>query len=313
MQGKERETGVALVVALLAVGVIVSLSAALASEFILTLRRAENQIQSEQAWQYLVGAEELARLLVGFDEDPERDHPGEAWALGVQAYEIEGGWLAANLSDLQGRFNLSSLYRPQANENIPKAVPANENERRFIRLLLAVSEGDIDESSAIAITEAVIDWMDADSNETGFGGAEDSFYAGGDPAYRAANREMQSVSELRLVNGITKELYAALAPHVSILPGGTQALNIHTATNAVLRSLAPGTLQPLPEGALEVLEFTREEGAFPSLEEFRKNAVWEKPLEAELLGERSDFYQLQVEVEYRDRKWLIKNLRQPGP
>ena len=110
MKANVRQRGVALVVALLAVGVVVTLSAALTSEFVLTLRRAENQLQSEQAWRYLLGAEELATLLVGFDEDPEKDHPGEAWALGVQAYEIEGGWLAASLADLQGRFNLASLY-----------------------------------------------------------------------------------------------------------------------------------------------------------------------------------------------------------
>ncbi|MGI9286223.1 MAG: general secretion pathway protein GspK, partial [Pseudomonadales bacterium] len=70
----------------------------------------------------------------------------------------------------------------------------------------------------------------------GFSGAEDDYYADLDIPYRAGNRPMLSASELRLVKGMTPELYQALLPHIVALPPGT-AININTATVNVLRSM----------------------------------------------------------------------------
>ncbi len=49
-------------------------------------------------------------------------------------------------------------------------------------------------------------------------GAEDEYYAAQTPAYRAANRPMSSVSELRAVAHMTPEIYRALLPWVTVWP-----------------------------------------------------------------------------------------------
>lgn len=67
-------------------------------------------------------------------------------------------------------------------------------------------------------------------------GAEDSAYLAQALPYRTANRTFAHVSELRLVRGISGEVYARLAPEVCALPPGT-SINLNTASVAVLMSL----------------------------------------------------------------------------
>jgi len=90
----------------------------------------------------------------------------------------------------------------------------------------------------------MLDWIDTNIDVTGADGAEDDFYTGQTPSYRAANGLMVSPSELLLVRGfrVTDEGglddYDVLLPHIATLPQGT-AININTASSAVLSSLAP--------------------------------------------------------------------------
>jgi general secretion pathway protein K len=105
---------------------------------------------------------------------------------------------------------------------------------------------------------AIRDWIDADDQRSGTNGAEDQDYLSQDPPYRAANQPFRSVSELMLVKGMTKELYAALQPYVAALPttppgsvvpanptnpanlgGNVTPINVNTAPEPVLLSLAP--------------------------------------------------------------------------
>ena len=55
------------------------------------------------------------------------------------------------------------------------------------------------------------------------------------PSYQA----MQSISELRLVSGVSQAIYQKLQPYVTVLPE-TTAININTAPKLILRSLGNG-------------------------------------------------------------------------
>jgi len=104
------------------------------------------------------------------------------------------------------------------------------------RLLTALT---IDETKA----EAIRDWIDSDIDVVGSNGAEDDFYTGQNPAYRAANGPMVSPSELLLIKGfrVTDEDglddYDQLLPHVTTLPTGAP-INVNTASSPVLAALA---------------------------------------------------------------------------
>ncbi len=89
-----------------------------------------------------------------------------------------------------------------------------------------------------AVIQAILDWIDPDSITRYPNGAEDDYYLGLDPSYRAANRAFVDVRELRLVRGVTPALFERLAPLLSALPERTP-LNVNTAPVEVLMSLGP--------------------------------------------------------------------------
>ncbi len=104
-----------------------------------------------------------------------------------------------------------------------------------LRLSLLLNHLDIE----AAVAQAILDWVDGDSEARFPNGAEDAYYMRLDTPYRAANRPFTDVSELLLVRGVTPEVYARLRPFVTVLPGET-AININTAPAELLMSLAPG-------------------------------------------------------------------------
>jgi general secretion pathway protein K len=97
----------------------------------------------------------------------------------------------------------------------------------------------------------VIDWIDADSNASP-AGAEDIDYLQMKTPYRAANQRMQSVEELRLVRGFTREMVDKLRPLVTALPQDT-AINVNTASEEVLAAL----FYTLPASAIDALASDR--------------------------------------------------------
>jgi len=322
----DAQRGVALVVALLVFGLSAALLVAMQSEFTLFYQRGSNLFLAEQSHAYLRGAEELATLALVMDHDADqsreqpRDDLGEIWAQQATPYPLdEGGWLVGSLQDLQGRFNLNWLAATAANsdESAEDGARFTPAQLFFVRLLQALPEVQLGSQEAIAVTQAIGDWLDPDTITRPFG-AEDDFYAGMSPPYRAANRPMASVSELRAVANVTPELYRALAPLVTVWPQTAANLNIHTAALPLLRALnGDNELLPLSEMEGESLfQRQRGEGGFASLDDLLEDAVFaDKNMGGMrgLLGESSSWFLLTAEVEVADRNMrLYSVLRREG-
>ena len=315
--GRGRQGGAALVVALLVFALCTALIVAMEGESARVYRRSANIFLAEQADAYLRGAEQLASLalIVDYDQDKSREQPRddlqEIWAQPPSPYPLEeGGWLQGSLEDLQGRFNLNTLAA-QAAQDDPVGEPRfTAAQAHFIRLLQALGEPAVSQQEAIAITRAIGDWLDPDSNLSPEG-AEDDYYFGQTPAYRAANRPMASVSELRAVAYMTPEIYQALQPWVTVWPETPEGINIHTAPAMVLRSInADNDLSPLSEGDGAALVDYRESSGFADLEDFLANPVFADKVEEmeqakTLLGESSGYFLLRAQVEVADRNMRL--------
>ncbi|MDX1732819.1 MAG: type II secretion system minor pseudopilin GspK [Halioglobus sp.] len=317
--GPRQQRGAALVVAMLVFALTAALAVAMQGDFQRFVQRTSNLLVSEQAHAYLRGAEDLAALVLqrDWDEDKQeqliRDDFTELWAQESQPFPLDDrGWLrAAPLEDLQGRFNLNSLAAQARQEGgVPKYTPEQE---QFIRLLQALDGPDISQFEAAAITLSVSDWLDSDSSVLA-DGAEDDYYGALTPAYRAANRAMGSVSELRAVANVTPEIYLALAPYVTVWPREPEPINIHTAPGPVLRSInARNDLNPLSAADAEALvEIQRGEG-FVDKAAFLANPVFAGKELGDirgLLGERSSWFLLSVTVELADRNTHLYSVLQ---
>ena len=219
------QRGVALITALLVVALATVTAVAMTSAQQLATRRTANLLHSDQAYVYALGIEDWARGALQRDlaADLERrqrvDAPREAWALGLPPTAVPGGTVRGHMADLQGRYNLNNLI-----------IGNGLVEVAYLRRLLTVLELDPE------LADRIGDWLDPDVDARFPGGAEDLKYLRADVPYRTANGPMASVTELRLVDGVTPEVYERLAPYVTALPEPT-TININTAPEQVLRAL----------------------------------------------------------------------------
>jgi general secretion pathway protein K len=230
MKTLQQQRGVALVVAIMVVAIAVVLASTLVERLHLDIRRSENLLHGDQAYLYTLGSEIIATTVLKQDNEKSKyDALDENWASESTPIPVEGGQVIGQLRDLQGCFNLNNLS-PTLNE----ANHAADVER-FRRLLSALQ-------LPPTLADAVTDWLDADMETRGTGGAEDDFYMSMTPPYRAANGPITSTSELRMVRGFNdpdaeEDIYAKLEPYVCALPIAT-TININTAPDMVLKSLA---------------------------------------------------------------------------
>jgi general secretion pathway protein K len=216
----ENQRGVALLVALLVVALAAVLIAGLLDRGGLVAARTRNALRSQQAQAYARGLENYAAevLVRAQDQSPGYDAADSVWAIPLPPTPVPGGTIAAQMSDLNGRFNLNNLDNTYDTQSIWLV--------KFKRLLTALK---LDP----AIAGHIVTWMDANTPVS----ADDQFYLAQPVPYRRASRLFTHVSELRLVAGVDGDVYAALAPYVTALPQGTP-INVNTASVPVLMTLS---------------------------------------------------------------------------
>jgi general secretion pathway protein K len=299
-----------------------TLVVAMSSEFTLFLKRASNSFIGTQSQAYLRGGEELAKMVLINDGEQDeragaeaRDDLSELWAQQVPPYALdEGGFLTGRLEDLENRININQL-----NDGGRDSTELTVVQAQFVRLLQSFEEPRVSEQDARLILEAVRDWLDQDE-EPGDFGAEDSYYFDAEPSYRAANRNMTSVSELRMVAYMTPDLYLAAEPFLTVWGSGN--INIHTAPARVLRTInANDNLAPLTEGEGEALVALRMDGetdvGFESMQAFLESPVLAgvqlDPRLTDRLVERSNTFLYRGQVEVAERTaTLYSVLRRDG-
>lgn len=217
-----RQRGVALVTALLVVAIATVAAISMASRQQLDIRRTGSLLHSEQAWAYVVGAENWAIVVLRRDrEDSQIDTLAENWSTQPPVSFVEGGSIIGRLIDLQSRFNVNNLVSGGGAN-----ADTIDYYKRLLRLL------DLEEGLA----DALVDWIDDDVNVRFPDGAEDESYLLLETPYRVANRPLADISELRLVEGYTAEVVAKLQPYLVALPEPTP-INVNTANALLLAAL----------------------------------------------------------------------------
>ncbi|BAV33866.1 general secretion pathway protein K [Sulfuricaulis limicola] len=232
-----RQRGLALITAMLVVAIAAATAAYLSLDQQIWSRQAQNLTDRAQAEVVRDGALEWAITILAKDakDNPESDNLTEDWAKDLPPLAVEGGQVAGKIHDAQGRFNLNNLVRGG------KPSPPDIGAFRYLLQSLSIDPN---------LTDAVIDWIDADSNASA-AGAEDIDYLQMQTPYRAANQPFQSIEELRLVRGFTREMVDKLRNFVTALPQPT-AINVNTADKKVLEALlypSPIMAENLAKGA----------------------------------------------------------------
>lgn len=246
---RHKQRGVALLIALIILTLGASISSAMVWKRSLATHRSALLLAQSQAWQYNRGAEAWARQILRRSAD-EHDSLNSTWAQELPPLPVQGGAINGGIQDLEARLNLNNLIG--ADGKLDKLA------FQSLQRLLVALQLPPDMANAIA------DWQDPDDKIRSPGGAESGFYASLNPLYAPANRPFKSVTSLRLVRGITPEIYARLAPYVTALPVATP-ININTAPAPVIAAIVPGISL---ERAREIVTKRSQDG-YASVEAFK--------------------------------------------
>lgn len=235
---RNAQQGVVIVMALLIVAIVAALSYAMLARLERDTRRTSLILRDTQAEFYAQGS--VAWAVDQLRNNLEKAKPNQLVdmiPIKSPVNETNGFKVESTIYDMQARFNVNSLMKPEAQVN-------------FTRLLQLV-DPKLTGEQAHAITLATKDWI-----TPGIGQADYAGYYGELPVpYRAAHREMISVSELRLVKGMTATLANNLRPYVSALPA-IALINVQTAPAMVLAVLSP-TMTLEAGRAIEVIRKTK--------------------------------------------------------
>ncbi len=222
MKTKRAEKGIALLSAVLTIAVAAAVSARLLGTVVDQQSRAELFMDADQARLIALNAERIAlKVLKDDGENDTNDNLTESWAQDIGTVPLDGGVAAVTIVDVQGRFDLNSLWKDNAFQ-----LPV------FLQLQRLFEAANVPVTAASAVAE----WESSLVPPVP-GAAGDAPYLGASPPYLRAEMPMVGASELRLVDGIDADAYRALAGSVTALPT-SMPINVNTAGALVLRSLS---------------------------------------------------------------------------
>jgi general secretion pathway protein K len=292
---REKQRGVALIIALILVALATILATKLTFDGWLEQRRTLGVLAAEQALYFEMGAEALAADVLSQNAQTGGQslpagtttgvQPGAApqavqgaatptvtsrsgsqqvtlaqpWAQPTQAMPLTppNDPEAEPIGSLQG--SLEDMQGRFNLNNLGRVLPTGQPDpqplAQFQRLLVSVGL----EAKWAGIAR---DWIDADDLPGSPDGAEDSVYTSQTPPYRTGNWPMTSASELMALPGFGADRYRKIAPYVTALPIANAKINICTAPTPVLESLAENLNG---EYGPEVLASGRKTGCFPDI------------------------------------------------
>lgn len=217
----KRQQGVVIVVALFFVAIVVTIAYFMMSRLERDTYRTRLLLRDTQAELYAQGSiawavEQLRDNVV--NKKPNK--PVDVIPIKSPVNEVNGYKVTSIIQDMQARMNVNNLTTDEAKADFKR--------------LLQLIDPSMSEEKAKTLILAIADWITPGQPHNEY----EKYYMDLAPPYRAAHRPMASVSELRLIKGMTPALFNALQPYVTALPTST-AINVQTAPAPVLAALSP--------------------------------------------------------------------------
>ena len=290
----KQQQGIALITILVMVALATIIAATIAKRQTHTFENTAYLMRQNQALYYAKSAEAfLAEILVqDHNNGANVDHLQETWAQPMPVFPVEDGFVSGELKDESGKFNLNSLLNSDGTEN-------PQTKLFFEKLLVRVG-------LPAELSQAVIDWQDADDLTTGAMGAESNYYQGLPNGYLAANTQFHQIEELKQVRGFQGDKFALIAPYVSALPDTATKININTAPALVLAALDEKIDVNTVDAALKAkqakLEHFSNVNALITMPPFDAMDAAEKALASQIFDVKSNYFKANIEVLLSNRK-----------
>jgi general secretion pathway protein K len=286
MSRLSQQRGSAIIVALFVMALAAAAAVAMLSRTSIDIRRTELLINANQANLYAQGSIDWAIAQLTNDlKQKKPDKLVDNTPIHSPTNDVDGFKIQSTILDMQGLYNLNNLNNADSQKN-------------FLRLIHVV-DPTLKLGQISQIITATREWITlAKSDEL------DAYYAKLTPPYRAPHRLMSSLSELRLVKGITPELYNKLLPYITALPEPTP-ININSATPAIFASLSP----TLTLDAASALFQKRRQTPFLTTEAFlASDIIKNNPIKASEITVLSSYFLVKTSVKVGQQETILYTL-----
>lgn len=153
----------------------------------------------------------------------------------TEKQSLMDGQFIATIQGESGKLDINDLASPsEALRNAVKTQLA-----QIIQNRLTQDDDWARENQGLRVEELVNDiqdWVDADQDSQN-GGGEEGRYPDAKSTFIPPNRPFKTLQELRMVRGMTEELYQLIAPAVTVY--GVKGINVNYADEKVLMSIDP--------------------------------------------------------------------------
>ena len=300
----KQQKGIALITILMLVALATIIAATIAQRQTNTNENTAYLIRQNQSLSYAKSAEAfVSELLVqDAESNSKSDHLQETWAQPLPAFPIEGGYIAGQIVDETGKFNLNSLLADDGTPNL-------QTQALFIELLKRVG-------LPVDLYQAVIDWQDQDDLTIGAMGAESNYYSTLTKPYLPSNAPFHSVEELKKVRGFEAGNFQLIEAYVTAIPLNKTKINVNTAPAMILASLDEGIDLKSLENEIKQkqnnLEFFENIDQLWELPSLSKVSAEKKKIAQDNFDVKSMFYRVNIEVMLSERQryfssYLMRN------
>lgn len=240
-----QQRGIAILTVLVIAVLIVTLAAVIFARQSRAVRQSDNFQSLERAWQHVFTMEQYAGLQLQIDAKENRyDALTDRWAYTMPERtlnEDSGAVIrfSGKLEDMHGRFNLNNLVSQEGDQRGKLDGAALNQLKPFVT----------DAGLPAGFSDAIADWLDANTLPQGVDGAERDYYLSGAIPYLAADMPFADPSEVRLLR--LEMLDPKLKEHalnqflstITVLPFKKTTINPNTASKEVLKALRLSDVQ----------------------------------------------------------------------
>ena len=281
------QKGTAIIVALFVMSIAAAASVAMIVRMHIDIRRTELLLNSDRAYLYAEGSIDWAReQLLNNIKQQKPKGPVDRTPITSKIDDQDGFQIQSTIDDAQGFFNLNNLS-------------SNDNLNDFVLLLKAV-EPKLAPEEAKKIAIAIHDWVSPANKDN----TTDVYYTTSNPPYSPLHYQMISVSELRLVKGMTAALYTKLLPYVTALPDST-LININGAATPVLMSLQP----EMSVTAAKAIEQCRKQKPFTEASVLQScDAIKNNQIDAKKITFISNYFLVKTSVKVGQQQTILYTL-----
>lgn len=168
----------------------------------------------------------------------ESDNASGFWAINVPFFPVGDGSVSVTVVDERAKVNLNALVNPSTNIIDQQVLVEIKELFKFL---------EVDESKSERFIASLTNWVDkpvkGSQNDQDSSGAKSGFYTSLENPYTIKDGSLDSVQEIKLIDGMDDEFFNKIKDYVTVYPRDKQ-INFSTAPKVVIMAAVKASNVP---------------------------------------------------------------------